>query len=339
MNKETFNRSINDIEIPLEKLVEREKAAMFQAKKRRKVKRTTQRSFLVASGLCMTLFASGFVSTDMAKALSIIPVIGPIYAQFNDIASEKIQKDNLATIIEKEDRHDNLTMTVKEAVYDGGRLVVTVEYKGNNPISNHDEGNAGFSYITINGGEPNVSIGSSRQKSRDAHTIVQSHEFTLSNYDEYGDEVEVAVHGENLFGSKGKWNVDFPLKKVKGDIYEFYPQEKVETMDKIYSIRADKVIFSPLATRIDLTIDYPAIMDENDTWPWFNFSIVDDKGNVYDEVNLQEGMAGKNGRHMVLVLPPMERLPQSFTLKPSDLNRESKVVTIKELELVIPLEK
>ncbi|MFJ7983138.1 hypothetical protein ACIQ1D_23095 [Lysinibacillus xylanilyticus] len=61
--------------------------AIFQAKKKRKVGRTTKQSILVACGLCISLLGSGFVSTGMAEALSNIPLIGPIYKDFKDIAS------------------------------------------------------------------------------------------------------------------------------------------------------------------------------------------------------------------------------------------------------------
>ena len=100
----------------------------------------------------------------------------------------------------------------------------------------------------------------------------------------------------------------FPLEKIKGDISEFYPKVKAKTADEVYTITADKVTFSPLSTRIDLTIDYPAEMDENDTWKWFDFSVVDDNGRVYDRLELQTGMAGNYGHHMVLALPPMDTM-------------------------------
>ena len=131
----------------------------------------------------------------------------------------------------------------------------------------------------------------------------------------------------------------FPLEKIKGDIFEFYPDVKAETVDKVYTLTADKVTFSPLSTRIDLTIDYPAEMDENDTWKWFDFSVVDDNGRVYDRLKLQAGMAGNYGHHMVLALPPMDTIPKSFILKPADINNEGYREEIKELELVVPLNK
>nr|WP_141433905.1 DUF4179 domain-containing protein [Bacillus sp. 03113] len=337
MNKEKFNQSINNIDIPLEKLVTREKAAILQAMKRRKARRTTKHSILVACGLCITLLGSGFVSSGMANALSNIPLIGPIYAQFSDIASEKIQRDHLTTFIEKQDSHDGLTMSVQEAVYDGGRLIITVFYTAEKKISLREE-DIGYNYITINGQPIKPAIGSTGQDSINSRTIIEHHQFTLANYNEFGDNIEITVHGENLFGHKGKWKVDFPLQKIKGDIYEFYPEVKAETVNKVYALTADKVTFSPLSTRIDLTIDYPSEMDENDTWPWFDFSIVDDKGKVYEGLKLQEGMAGSNGRHMVLTLPPMDILPQSFILMPKDVDKEGQRKEIKELELIVPLD-
>lgn len=339
MNKDKFNRSIDNINVPIEKVMAREKAAIFQAKKKRKAGRTTKWSILVACGLCLSLLGSGFVSTGMAEALSNIPLIGPIYKEFRDIASDKIEHDQLTTVIDKQDSKNGITMTVKEAAYDGNRLIVTVVYTGQKELSMKEE-KAGFSYITINGQEVKPAIGSTGQDDINSNTIIEHHQFTFSNYNEYGDKIEVAVHGEDLFGYEGKLKVAFPLEKIKGDMFEFYPKATTKTIDKVYTLTADKVTFSPLSTRIDLTIDYPVEMDENDSWPWFDFSVVDDNGYVYDKLKLQAGMAvGNYGHHMVLTLPPMDTIPKSFTLKPSRTNSEGFSEEIKELELVVPLNK
>lgn len=339
MNKDKFNRSIDNINVPIEKVMAREKAAIFQAKKKRKAGRTTKRSILVACGLCLSLLGSGFVSTGMAEALSNIPLIGPIYKDFRDIASDKIEHDQLTTVIDKQDSKNGLRMTVKEAVYDGNRLIVTVVYTGQKELSMKEE-KAGFSYITINGQEVKPAIGSTGQDDINSNTIIEHHQFTFSNYNEYGDKIEVAVHGEDLFGYEGKLKVAFPLEKIKGNMFEFYPKATTKTIDKVYTLTADKVTFSPLSTRIDLTIDYPVEMDENDIWAWFDFSVVDDNGHVYDKLKLQAGMAvGNYGHHMVLTLPPMDTIPKSFTLKPSRTNSEGFSEEIKELELVVPLNK
>jgi Family of unknown function (DUF5643)/Domain of unknown function (DUF4179) len=338
MNKEKFSRSIDNINVPLEKLMAREKAAIFQAKEKGKVGKTTKRSILVACGLCLSLLGSGFVSTNMAEALSNIPLIGPIYKDFRDIASDKVERDQLATVIDKQDSQNGLTMTVKEVAYDGNRLMVSVIYTGEKELSLEEE-TVGSNYLTINGQPIEPANGSTGQKLIDSKTIIEHYEYTFANYDEYGDKVEVAVNGIDLFGYEGKWTVAFPLEKVAGKISVFEPNAKTEMVDDAYRLTADKVTFTPLSTRIDLTVDYPAEMDENDTWPWFTFSVVDDSGRVYDRLKIQSGMTGNYGHHMVLTLPPMDKIPSSFTLKPSHTNSEGFSEELKNLELVVPLNK
>lgn len=337
MNKDKFSESIDNINVPIEKLMEREKTAIFQAKRKRRVGGKTKRTFLVACGLCVTLLGSGFVSTGMAEALSSIPVIGPIYKEFRDIASTKIEREQLATVIDKQDSQNGLTMTVKEAAYDGNRLMVSLVYTGEKALAWGEGGS--FSSLTINGQPVKQAVsGGGGQDDINPNTIIEHHELTFANYDEYGDKIEVAVHGENLFGFEGEWEVSFPLEKVAGEISEFSPQVSAQTLDEVYTITAEKVTFTPLATRIDLSVDYPVEMNANDTWPWFEMYLLDDSGRKYEGLTLQSGMMpGNYGHHMILTLPPLDTIPESFTLKPGRRNSEGYFEEIKELELVIPL--
>ncbi|MGK0532954.1 DUF4179 domain-containing protein [Bacillus sp. 'calajunan'] len=321
MNKEEINHHINDIAIPEDRLIQREKTAMLQAKKNQyRRKKTIKYSSLIACGICVSLLGFGFISPTMAKTLSGVPVIGSIYEQFNDIASDKIEKDELATSIERRDSHSGLTMNVKEAVYDGGRLVVTVEYKGENPISKSNEEKAGFSYITINGKEVRAAIGSTSQKSKGQNTIIEQHEFTLANYGEFGDKIDISVHGKDLFEQTGIWNVAFPLTKVEGEIHKFTPNIKTLTKDNLYALTVNQVTFSSLSTRIDLTFDYPKEMEANDSWPALDYTVTDDKGKIYEGVSLQVGSTGLYGHHIVLALPPMDNPPKSLTIEPTYLS-------------------
>ncbi|MEC5307992.1 DUF4179 domain-containing protein [Bacillus thuringiensis] len=321
MNKEEFNHHINDIPIPEDRLIQREKTAMLQAKKNQyRRKNTIKYSSLVACGIFVSLLGSGFISPTMAKTLSSVPVIGSIYAQFNDIASDKIEKDELATSIERQDNHSGLTMNVKEAVYDGGRLVVTVEYKGEKPISKSNEEKAGFSYVTINGKEVRAAIGSTSQKSKGQNTIIEQHEFTLANYGEFGDQIDVSVQGKDLFGQTGTWYVAFPLTKVESEIRKFNPNIKTLTKDNLYALTVDQVTLSSLSTRIDLTFDYPKEMEANDSWPALDYTVTDDEGKIYEGVSLQVGSTGLYGHHIVLALPPMDNPPKSLTIEPTYLS-------------------
>ncbi|VXC57091.1 conserved hypothetical protein [Bacillus sp. 349Y] len=333
MNKDLFD----NISVPVEKLVAREKEAMMQANRKRNVKKTTMRSLMVACGVCLSLLGSGFVSTGMAEALSSIPILSPIYKDFRDIASDKIEQDHLATPIDQQDSHNGLTMTVKEAAYDGNRLIVTVVYTGAKGVTLKEE-EAGRQEITINGQPIKPAIGSTGQDDINPNTIIEHHQYTLSNLDEYGDKIDIQVQGDNLFGYEGQWNVAFPLEKIKRDVTSITPDATAKTDDGMYAITANNVTFSPLSTRIDLSVDYPAELDENDRWPWFEYSVVDDQGRVYDGMKLQTGMAdGTNGHHMVMTLPPMDEVPKSLTLETNETMNDG-VKKEKGPELVIPLD-
>ena len=337
MNKEKVDYSINNIYVPIEKLKAKEKTAISQAKKKRRTIKMKKRSLLVACGLCMSLLGSGFVSTGMAGALSNIPLIGPIYKDFRDIASEKVERDQLATIIDKQDYQNGLTMTVKEAAYDGSRLMVSVIYTGDQEFSKEW---TGFGEITINGQPVKRVGGQTGQDDIDAKTIIEHHQLTLANAVEYGDKIEVAVNGENLFGYEGEWKVAFPLEKVAGEVFEFLPGVRATSSDEVITITTEKVTFSPLATTINVNVDYPVELNEDDKWPAFEYKVIDDKGKIYEGLTLQIGMVpGKYGHHIVLTLPPMDTIPSSFTIKPISSNSEGIREEVKELELVVPLEK
>jgi len=331
-----MSKEINRIDIPLDQLMMREQAAI-RAAKRKKLKSRILKPLLVACGLCIALLGSGFFSPAIATALANVPYIGVIYAEFGDIAAKKIEQEQLMTKIGKEDTHGGLTMSVKEAVYDGNRLLVTVVYTGRNGVSLEEEV-VGTNTLTINGEPIDVAMGSTGQDDIDRNTIIEHHELTLSNTDIYGDKIEVALDGSNLFGYKGNWHVDFTLEKLMEEVISYYPKVKSSTNDGLYKLNVAKVSFTPLSTRIDVLVDYPKELDRNDQWPFFEFEVTDSEGKLYNRANMQMGATKDYGHHIILVLPPMEKMPKSFTLKPGKTNEQGYWQEIEELEMIVPLE-
>ena len=329
-------QSNDNIIIPIDELKARERKAMLQAKKKRKVRNTIKRSFLVACGLCLSLLGSGFVSTGMAEALNNIPLIGSIYKDFRDIASEKVERDNLATLINKSDSQNGITMTVKEAAYDGSRLMVSIIYTGDKELDM--SGVNSFGYVTINGQPVQVASGQGGQDDIDSYTVIEHRQLTFANYDQYGDEIEVTVHGEDLFGYESDLEVSFDLQKVSAKATAFYPEVSATTDDGLYTLKTEKVIFTPLATRIDLNADYPLELNEDDKWPAFEYYVQDSEGQVYDGLTLQQGMVpGNYGHQIVLTLPPFDVIPASLTFVPLRTDKEGEREEITELKLVVPL--
>src|SRR5690625_974668 len=123
MNKEKFNRSIDNIDIPIEKLVAREEAAMFQGKRKRKVKQSAVRSLLIACGLCITLLGFGFVSTGMAETLSNLPIVGDALEEF--VYSKDGSLHDYKTIIGKSVENNGTEVTLNEVILDDGQLLIS----------------------------------------------------------------------------------------------------------------------------------------------------------------------------------------------------------------------
>lgn len=336
MSKENNNQSIDRIDIPFQQLTMREQAAISAAKRKKRIIRIIN-PLLVACGLCIALLGSGFFSPTIATALANVPYIGAIYVEFGDIAAKKIEQKHFMTEIGKKDTHAGLTMAVEEAVYDGNRLLVTVAYTGQNGVSLEEE-NVGTNMLTVNGEPIDVAVGSTGQDDIDKNTIIEHHELTLSHTDIYGDKIEVALDGRDLFGYKGNWHVDFTLEKLKEEVINFYPNVKSSTNNGLYKLNVAQVSSTPLSTRIDVLVDYPRELDRNDKWPFFEFEVIDSEGKLYDRANMQIGATKDYGHHIILVLPPMEKMPKSFTLKPGKTDEQGYWKEIKELEMIVPIE-
>nr|WP_240514665.1 DUF5643 domain-containing protein [Bacillus cereus] len=87
------------------------------------------------------------------------------------------------------------------------------------------------------------------------------------------------------------------LAKVEGKIRKFTPNIKTLTKDNLYALTVDKVNFSSLSTRIDLTFDYSKV-ETNDSWQAFDYTVTDDKGKIYEGGSLQVGSTGLYGHHI-----------------------------------------
>ncbi|MCL1697161.1 MULTISPECIES: hypothetical protein [unclassified Lysinibacillus] len=85
-----------------------------------------------------------------------------------------------------------------------------------------------------------------------------------------------------------------------------------------------------------VNLHFPDQLDRNDKWPFFEFKVTDSEGELHE--NIQMGATKDNRHHIILELPPMEKMPKSFTLKPGKTNEQCYWEEMKELEMVVPLE-
>ncbi len=258
MNKEKFNRSIDNIDIPVEKLMTREKAAMFQGKKRRKVRRTTKRSILIACGLCLTLLGFGFVSTGMAEALSNLPIIGSALEEF--VYSKERSLQDYKTVIGESVEDNGMKVTLNEVILDEGQLLISSTF--HTELTDEDLDYNWFSDIKIylNGSELNGARGGRLQEI--THSTVNyfwTAELPNSNLQ---DNQRIKIVFNNLERSdskkmtKGKWSFEFTASGEKlMENRKSILIDKHFTLEDGQKIEVEELVVTPVSTRLNYKME------------------------------------------------------------------------------------
>lgn len=258
MNKEKFNRSIDNIDIPVEKLMTREKAAMFQGKKRRKVRRTTKRSILVACGLCITLLGFGFVSTGMAEALSNLPIIGGALEEF--VYSKDRSLQDYKTVIGESVEDNGMKVTLNEVILDEGQLLISNTF--HTELKDEDLDYNWYSDLDIymNGSKLSGAWGGGPQEITNS-TVNHFWTAELQNI-KMEDDQRIKIVFNNLERSdskkvkKGKWSFEFTAsgEKLMAN-RKSIPIDKHFTLEDGQNVEVEELILTPVSTRINYKME------------------------------------------------------------------------------------
>jgi hypothetical protein len=258
MNKEKFNRSIDNIEIPEEKLVAREKAAMFQGKKRRNFGRTTKRSILVACVLCMTLIGSGFVSSGVAEALSNIPIIGSALEEF--VYSKERSLKDYKTVIGESVEDNGMRVTLNEVIVDEDQLLISSTF--HTDLSDKDLDYNWFSDIEvyINGSESLLGGGGGPKEITNS-TVNYFWAADLQNIN-LEDKQQIKIVFNNLERSdskkvtKGKWSFEFTAsgEKLMAN-RKSIPIDKHFILEDGQKVKVEELVLTPVSTRLNYKME------------------------------------------------------------------------------------
>ncbi|GIN74241.1 hypothetical protein J14TS2_47160 [Bacillus sp. J14TS2] len=258
MNKEQFNRSIDKIDIPIDKLITREKAAMLQGQKRRKVRRTTKRSILVACGLCMALLGFGFVSTGMAEALSNLPIIGSTLEEF--VYSRGHSLKDYKTIIGESVEDNGMKVTLNEVILDEGQLLISSTF--HTKLTDEDLNYNWYSDIKIyiNGSE--LSLGGGGRTEEITNSKV--HYFWSANLEDIklqdNHQIKIVFHNLERSDSKkmtkGKWSFAFTAsgEKLMAN-RKSIPIDKHFTLEDGQKVEVEELVLTPVSTRLDYKME------------------------------------------------------------------------------------
>lgn len=306
MNKGDFN----NIKIPDELDVFIENTVEIADRQKKKKRRRIKYSSTMVAGLTVVIL---FCISNPAIA-SKIPFLGDIFSYLNkDI--EKIYEPYLeySTPINISKESNGITVTIKNAIFDGRILNFTYEIDSDRDLGDYPIlGVSSVKKVSDNLGnqleylnekqerlEGNSYIGQATYKVNNEvenlKLLIDLKNIVLLN--EGGDGIsmittasddEVKLEGDIKEIIDGQWTFDIELNAVENSIIEANETVKNDS----YDFTIEEISISPVSFNIDYNILLKEISKEKWKFDSFDLEVKDDLGNIYKSENF--GMRGNN---------------------------------------------
>ncbi|WP_166239898.1 DUF4179 domain-containing protein [Paenibacillus turpanensis] len=214
------------------------------------------------------LFASAFVSPVMADSLRNIPIIGSIFSTIHNDSGLRLAGDlKLSTTVNREVSHEDVTLRVTEAFYDGNRAAFLLDVTGSkmdNGMYNNGEKTMKLSnaidnvFFTVNGQEEsdggNMLIGGLFYGSAG-----EAHPNTLV-FEQIMDPASVSAVSDSftgtititLDGMKEPLKLEIPFTKTSNSAIEVSPNAVTANGEFTFSV--SKVEVTPVTTRLKTSL-------------------------------------------------------------------------------------
>lgn len=239
-----IKKTIDDIDVPLEKLDQVIEKGMQHKKKRRKNPFVMAMISIVATGA--VILSSGFISPQIAKVLAAVPLIGFMYdiAEHDKGLYTALSDDN-KVILNETVTSNGIAITVEEIVYDGARLNVIFsmpKYGSLHPL------------IYIDGKEHYLGGGGKILEDKDAFRGLW--EFRME--EGLPDAFDLTIKINQVGTTKGEWIFSTPIQKVNNNNRTLVAGQSGEIADIPFSV--ESVETSTTTTKVKVKFD--SLMDK-----------------------------------------------------------------------------
>ncbi|MDF2506098.1 DUF4179 domain-containing protein [Clostridium sp.] len=280
---------LNDVDIDETEMESMEVSDIEKAKVKKTLKKSIKKNkiwkrSIIAATVCFVMIGSiGIVGLTSPVNAAAIPVVGDIFRFLDNGRTgvyDKYKENANGINVTKES--NGISVTIKDAIFDGKTLSYTYEIKsdkdlGGSPIL----GGMGTSGVSIKGYKGGMT-GTSGTKKVNDNTYVGQDNYSI---DRERKQINAKLNFEGIgkFNNgteekiKGNWKFDINLKAIESN--KQYVNKEIEK-DGI------KVGIDNIAkTRMSVTINYTQSITEKIKEKWFSVStdleVKDDLGNVY----------------------------------------------------------
>jgi hypothetical protein len=277
MNKEWFDKSSIEIEVPtdevflaIDKGIELGKKGI-KVKKRKSIIKMTS---IITSTAATLFLASGFIFSPITNALANVPLIGSIYEQFNSEVGKELASKNLVMEHNQVASSSGVDITVTSAFYDGNYIGITFKADGNGlseTLNGENSPEAGYSYHLFEGTESEQWGGIMEQlrKTDDGYIGAMTLEYP---HKQLPADLTLPLTFTFVGGVKGTWQFNVPVSQITTE--KIMIGEKSTSQDHAYSFVMESVTKAEATTILDYEIIKPIVDEEY----LFNLQVFDNQG-------------------------------------------------------------
>jgi hypothetical protein len=268
MKEKLFHEEYEGIEVPRGDLLKSIKTGVQAAynETSRKKERRVRMIAMSTVAAAFTFISSSFIVPTFSHVLADVPIVGGLYANFNDLVGRNLESQKLITQINETASSRGIDVAVTSSYYDGAVIGVTFDVKGK--VKEDRDGNRMAFYEIFNGDE-RISETKEVVNLQETDEGYSGHIQVSYPYSELPHETTLPLKFMSIGEKEGVWKFDVPIKQLPFALKTLNVESNNEGNLKV---KFDSIIIGKASAAIDYTATVP-VKDVD-----VSFDIYDDKG-------------------------------------------------------------
>jgi len=254
MDKNTFSKKVNKVDVPKEDVLQAIKIGISRAveEQRPKKRKPILKTWIMTAAAAGILMSSSFIFPSFSRVLADAPIIGGLYANFNDMVGRSLEKQNLVKELNQTYTSNGVDVALTSAYYDGYLIGITFDVKGN--LQEKD----GYYYALYElfNGDPladETKELTTMTKTKDGYT---GHIRIVYPYKDLPKNDTIPISFEEIGMTRGNWQFDVPVQQNPIEEYVFENKESTNPEGDVV-FKVESVITGKASTAITYSVTYP----------------------------------------------------------------------------------
>ncbi|MBH5316384.1 DUF4179 domain-containing protein [Paenibacillus sp. GSMTC-2017] len=291
--------------------------------------RAFRKLLIVASVLFILLggiVTSGFVSPVMAETLKQIPFIGQIFETIGDERLQVANSKGLTVSVNKSATDQGITLTVKEVMFDGIRLIIGMEEQSTKQLPSVKEDSMRYNEIgsrvqaTVNGAHFG-SIEREKVSMQGVGRVISMLEIQAQfgedpeDIEKLGDSFTLELEIPQVGTVKGHWVLQIPIQRQSEHTYKQIPMMEKKRNEVTMFMRS--VATSPLGTELNFHMSIPSDNAQANDEMWgLAFTATDEYGYPLEDMGGGGHMFNDIVWDQTLSFAPLPESSKTIVFKP-----------------------